>query len=243
MLDIMFIIIVLIFIAIIIRASMIKIVPILKPVKTPAIRIENIMKDADDMEYPISDEEFEEVKWAYGTTEGPSIGLAISSVLCLLLITIFTWEYFGLIHKVIYIFVMSATIYIWFKNYKKNKSVFTTDRDWFRKKTAYLLDDDVKTFYAPRYSGGHFRGVNEIETYKVMVGVMDDQNNPCAYVIQTNAALYARLKKEGNCEAILYKGKVSGFADLKYCPNVSFQKGAKNLVKTGFGLNKDKGDN
>lgn len=57
MLDFMFIIIVLIFIAIIIRASLIKIVPVLKPVKTPAIRIENIMKDADDMEYPISDEE------------------------------------------------------------------------------------------------------------------------------------------------------------------------------------------
>lgn len=243
MLDFMFIIIVLIFIAIIIRASLIKIVPALKPVRTPAIRIENIMKDADDMDYPISDEEFEEVKWAYGTTEGPSIGLALSSLLCLLLITIFTWEYFGLIHKVIYIFVMLVTVFIWFKNYRKNKSVFATDRDRFRKKTAYLLDDNVKTFYAPRYSGGHFRGVNEIETYKVMIGVMDEQSSPRAYVIQTNAALYARLKKEGNCEAILYKGTVSAFADLQYCPNVSFEKGAMNLVKTGFGVNKDKSDN
>lgn len=237
--DFLFIIIVLIFIAIIIRASLIKIVPILKPVKTPTIRIENIMKDADDMAYPISDEEFEEVKWAYGTTEGPSIGLAISAILCLLLITIFTWEYFGLIHKVIYILVMLATVFIWFKNYRTNKSVFTTDRAQFRKKTAYLLDDDVKAFYAPRYSGGHFRGVNEIETYKIMMGVLDEQGSHHAYVIQTNAAVYARLKKEGNCEAILYKGKVSGFADLKYCPNVSFEKGAKNLVKTGLGLNKD----
>ena len=138
---------------------------------------------------------------------------------------------------------MSATIYIWFKNYRTNKSVFTADRAQFRKKTAYLLDGDVKTFYAPRYSGGHFRGVNEIETYKVMIGVMDEQGSPRAYAIQTNAVLYARLKKEGNCEAVLYKGKVSAFADLKHCPNVSFEKGAKNLVKTGFGLNKDKGDN
>ncbi len=243
MLDFMFIIIVLIFIAIIIRASLIKIVPTLKPVKTPNLRIENIMKDADDMEYPISDEEFEEVKRAYGTTEGPSIGLAISSLLCLLLITIFTWEYFGVIHKVIYILVMVTTIVIWFVNYRKNKSVFTTDRAQFRKKTAYLLDDDVKTLYAPRYSAGHLRGVNEIETYKVMVGVIDEQGSPRAYVIQTNAAIYARLKKEGNCEAILYKGKVSGFADLEHCPNVSFEKGAKNLVKTGFSLNKGKDDN
>ncbi len=243
MLDFMFIIIVLIFIAIIIRASLIKIVPTLKPVKTPNLRIENIMKDADDMEYPISDEEFEEVKRAYGTTEGPSIGLAISSLLCLLLITIFTWEYFGMLHKVIYILVILTTVFIWFKNYRKNKSVFTTDRAQFRKKTAYLLDDDVKTFYAPRYSGGHFRGVNEIETYKVMVGVIDEQGSPRAYVIQTNAVIHARLKKEGICEAILYKGKVSSFADLEHCPNVSFEKGVKNLVKTGFSLNKGKDDN
>lgn len=240
MLEAIFFLILFIFIAIMIRASLIAIVPVLKSVETPNLRIENIMKDADDMVYPISDEEFEEVKRAYGTTEGPSVGLVIVSLMSILLIAVFAWEIFGMIHKVIYILVTLTAFIIWFVNYRKNKRVFTTDRAQFRKKTAYLLDEDVKTFYAPKYSGGRFRGVNEIEIYKVMVGVVDEQGNPRAYVIQADAAVYGRLKRQGTCEAILYKGKVSSFADLEYCPHVSFEKGAKNLVKTGFGLLKDK---
>ena len=240
MLDLYFILIVLVFVALIVRASLIKIVPTVKPKEKQNIRMENAMKDADGMDYPISDEEFEEVRKAYGNTEGSGIGIAITCLMCIALIGFAAWELFGVIHKVIYILIAVISGVVWWRNYSNNRSVFEKDRAYFRKKKAYLLDDDVKTFYAPRYAAGHFRGVNEVNTFKVMVGIIDADGTPKAYVLSVDAALHNCLKVTGACDAILYKGKISGLADLERCPRVAFEKGAKNMLRTGFGVSEDK---
>lgn len=163
----------------------------------------DMMKNADGMDYPFSDEEFEEVKKSYGSTEGSNIAIAIFALVGFWFFVIFTWNLFDMIYKVICILIHVVACIIWLKNFMENKNVFRKDRDDFRKKTVYLLDDEVKTYYSPKYKGGNFRGVREVDTYHVMVGVLDENGKPGAYIMQVGPRIYKHLKEKGTGTAIL----------------------------------------
>ncbi|MBQ8147229.1 MAG: hypothetical protein IJ040_00395 [Lachnospiraceae bacterium] len=212
MVNILFILIVLIINGIIIYAGFIKIIPTLKPVEKPHVRIEDKMMNADATEYPISDSEFEQVKKSYGSTEGAGIAIFVIALVVFWLLLIFTWDFFDMPIKAVCILFHLAACIIWLVSFLKKKRIFKKDRDCFRKKTAYLLDDDVKTYYSRKYRGGHYAGVRAVDAYHVMVGILDENGKPQAYIMQVGPDIYNHLKKNGVGDAILYKGTVSGLA-------------------------------
>lgn len=169
----------------------------------------NWIKEIDAPEEPLSDLDYKRLLRSYrvSMTNRP-IYATILYIIGFFVVFIGWYADFSVfcaILEMIVIFVCATTHLV--KHYKNQMSL-ESERKYFTKKMAVLLDTDRTSFlYTPRVAILSGKCVGEI--YSMRIGVCNRDGEPRIYTIPILADLYSLAVKVEKFEVVMYKGKFS----------------------------------
>ena len=187
----------------------------LKPVETPNLRIENMMKDAETEHYPMTDGEFKRAKKAINrANQKPYI---IAGCLVIWVIVNYYFCVWGFDEDMGKIYLIAACVAYGLFLLKRIKAafIFKKDRRSFAKKKAYILDETMKNVsYLERKSRNRYQ-VADTAIFDVIVGVADAGGSPVAFKTRLYENNYhTTIDDKKQCDAILYKGQLVAVCNL-----------------------------
>ncbi len=191
----------------------------LKPVDTPNLRIENMMKDADTEHYPMNDIEFKLAKKAIKKADQMQTIIAACLLLVMLVMYYISVGIFDEDMGKVYIVAGCVAYGLLLVRGTKRAMLFKKHRDEFVKKKAYVLDETMKTVtYLARKGGYRHRHSYEVKDtayFEVIVGVADAGGNPVAFKTKLpHMDYHTTLDDKKQCDAILYKGRMVAVCNL-----------------------------
>lgn len=187
----------------------------LKPVETPNLRIENMMKDAETEHYPMNDMEFKLAKKAVMLADQKSSIIAG----CFLIWTLVDYYIINMVFDEdmgkFYIIAACLAYGLVLTRPLRCMMIFKKDRDLFCKKKAYILDQTMKNFSYVEKTGRHSYRANDATYFDVIVGIADAGGSPVAFKTRLNQNNYhTTLDDKKQCDAILYKGQLVAVCNL-----------------------------
>jgi len=185
-------------------ASFFRRIKFFKPIEVTEIVDKNLMKEADVKDYPLTDEEFELARDITKKYNSKPVFLAILSIIAsVIMISVCNVNFPGTV-TIIYsgVLVISTVIFFWV-NRNCNKC-FVEGRNLFRRKKAYQLSRKAY-FFETLADQASAEGKN-VSAYMLKVGIADSMGYPMAFELKLSRDDYYSTIKNGECDAILYKG-------------------------------------
>ena len=188
----------------------------LKPVETPNLRIENMMKDADTEHYTMNDVELKTARKAVKFANQKPIIIAGCLWICVLTGYYICNNLFDEDMGKFYVVVACVAYGLFFTRPIRRMIIFKRDRDQLAKKKAYILDETMTNFSYIEKKGKNRYGMNDATFFDVIVGIADAGGSPVAFKTRLHQNnYYTVVDDKKQCDAILYKGQLVAVCNLE----------------------------
>ena len=169
----------------------------------------NWLKEIDGPEEPMTDIDYNRVLRSYNVSLSNKPIYAVFFFAIAVTVYLVGWAVgFEMIHKMIGVIFIVASVATLFILLQKNRSVFDAEWENFTKKKAILIDTKSMGYLntpGARRVSGELTG----EIYTMRIGVCNRDGKPYIYTIPVLSDLYSVAVKLEKFEVIMYKGKFS----------------------------------